>query len=189
MPPIWSSWSWSRSNPSGRLDRYGMARYQIILAYDGTHFQGFQRQANARTVQEAVTEDCSPGNLGWQGRKYTLCREDGYWRSRCGSGDCFRSRLETYQPGLAAGIKCPFALGCTAVREVRQVAVDFHPRFWAVSRRYQYRIFCQEVRNPLWSVMPGGFGLLWILWNCCCTLRFSGGKQDFAALAPRFVQW
>jgi tRNA pseudouridine38-40 synthase len=28
-----------------------MARYQVILAYDGTGFTGSQRQANSRTVQ------------------------------------------------------------------------------------------------------------------------------------------
>ena len=28
-----------------------MARYQVILAYDGSGFTGSQRQANSRTVQ------------------------------------------------------------------------------------------------------------------------------------------
>jgi len=38
-----------------------MARYQVILAYDGTEFKGFQRQAEARTVQGVVEVFC--GNL------------------------------------------------------------------------------------------------------------------------------
>ena len=43
-----------------------MARYQVILAYDGTHFAGFQRQARSRTVQGVV--EAALRQLGWQGR-------------------------------------------------------------------------------------------------------------------------
>jgi tRNA pseudouridine38-40 synthase len=43
-----------------------MARYQIIIAYDGTEFKGFQRQAGARTVQAAV--EAALHKIGWQGR-------------------------------------------------------------------------------------------------------------------------
>jgi tRNA pseudouridine38-40 synthase len=31
-----------------------MARYKIIIAYDGTHFLGSQRQATSRTVQGEI---------------------------------------------------------------------------------------------------------------------------------------
>ncbi|MRR32810.1 tRNA pseudouridine(38-40) synthase TruA, partial [bacterium] len=47
-----------------------MARYQVILAYDGTDFQGFQRQANTRTVQGVV--ETALAILGWQGRTLLL---------------------------------------------------------------------------------------------------------------------
>jgi len=43
-----------------------MARYQIILAYDGTGFAGFQRQARARTVQAEVEQALR--QLGWGGK-------------------------------------------------------------------------------------------------------------------------
>ncbi|MGD0708244.1 MAG: tRNA pseudouridine(38-40) synthase TruA, partial [Anaerolineaceae bacterium] len=43
-----------------------MARYQIILAYDGTDFQGFQRQGSKRTVQREL--ESSLRQLGWKGR-------------------------------------------------------------------------------------------------------------------------
>ena len=36
-----------------------MARYQVILAYDGTDFEGFNAREAARTVQ-AEFEDGSP---------------------------------------------------------------------------------------------------------------------------------
>ena len=31
-----------------------MVRYKATIAYDGTNFQGFQRQPNGRTVQEEI---------------------------------------------------------------------------------------------------------------------------------------
>ena len=31
-----------------------MVRYKAIIAYDGTNFNGFQKQPNGRTVQEEV---------------------------------------------------------------------------------------------------------------------------------------
>ena len=40
-----------------------MARYQVILAYDGTGFTGSQRQANSRTVQGELEKALR--NLGW----------------------------------------------------------------------------------------------------------------------------
>ncbi|PKN89505.1 MAG: tRNA pseudouridine(38-40) synthase TruA, partial [Chloroflexi bacterium HGW-Chloroflexi-7] len=41
-----------------------MARYQLILAYDGTDFAGFQRQRKTRTVQAVV--EAALLELGWQ---------------------------------------------------------------------------------------------------------------------------
>ena len=41
-----------------------MARYQLILAYDGTEFFGFQRQGDTRTVQSVVENALK--ELGWQ---------------------------------------------------------------------------------------------------------------------------
>lgn len=46
-----------------------------------------------------------------------------------------------------------------AVREVREVRPNFHPRRDAVSREYHYRIFFQDTRDPLreryaWRVWP-----------------------------------
>ena len=42
-----------------------MERYQVILAYDGSRFKGFQRQAKARSVQGVV--EAALRKLSWQG--------------------------------------------------------------------------------------------------------------------------
>ncbi|HMN60553.1 MAG TPA: hypothetical protein PJ988_09330, partial [Anaerolinea sp.] len=43
-----------------------MERYKLILAYDGTHFQGFQRQGLTRTVQSELENALR--RLGWDGK-------------------------------------------------------------------------------------------------------------------------
>ncbi len=47
-----------------------MERYQLILAYDGTLFSGYQRQGKQRTVQLVLEEALK--QLDWQERS-TLC--------------------------------------------------------------------------------------------------------------------
>ncbi len=40
-----------------------MARYQLILAYDGTNYSGFQRQKEKPTIQKAL--ETALRRLGW----------------------------------------------------------------------------------------------------------------------------
>ena len=42
-----------------------MARYQVIIAYDGTEFSGLQRQADDRTVQGVMEQALR--TIGWEG--------------------------------------------------------------------------------------------------------------------------
>ena len=68
-----------------------------------------------------------------------------------------------------------------AVQKARIVNARFHPRFDATSRRYQYKLFCQPVREPIresfaWRVWPAidGDGL-------CNTAQLFIGRHDFSA--------
>ena len=63
-----------------------MARYQVILAYDGTHFLGFQRQGKGRTVQGVV----ETALRSWAGREgHPGSRADRYRRACLRAGDRF----------------------------------------------------------------------------------------------------
>lgn len=133
-----------------------MARYQVILAYDGTDFQGFQRQANARTVQGVV--ETALTRLNWQGRVILSAgRTD---TGVHGAGQVIAFDLDwTHTPaelGRALNANLPADV---AVKMVRVVAPTFHPRYDAKGRAYQYSIFCQADRDPLrdrfaWRVWP-----------------------------------
>ncbi len=133
-----------------------MARYQIILAYDGTDFKGFQRQAEARTVQGEL--ELALGRLGWQGRAILFAgRTD---TGVHGEGQVIAFDLEwihsVEELGRALNANLPADV---AVRQIRQVAPAFHPRYDARGRTYQYRIYCGTDRDPLrerfaWRVWP-----------------------------------
>jgi tRNA pseudouridine38-40 synthase len=133
-----------------------MARYQIILTYDGTDFLGSQRQASSRTAQSELEKALR--KLGWHGQVVYLAGRTDTGTHASGQVAAFDfdwvHSLEKLQDALNANLPLDMA-----VREVKTAADDFHPRFDATSRSYRYRLFCARVRDPLrerysWRVWP-----------------------------------
>jgi tRNA pseudouridine38-40 synthase len=137
-----------------------MARYQIILAYDGTLFEGFQRQrrktSTARTVQAVVEEALR--QLGWQGDTLLAAGRTDTGVHASGQVIAFdldwRHSPETLLVALNSNLPED-----VAVRSVKLARADFHPRYDAIARRYRYTAFCLPARDPLqeryaWRVWP-----------------------------------
>jgi tRNA pseudouridine38-40 synthase len=134
----------------------GLAHYKIILAYNGSAFAGFQRQAEARTVQAEF--EAALRKIGWEGAHILGA-------GRTDAGVHARGQVVSFQLdwghtaedlGNALNYYLPRDM---AVNAVSEVGADFHPRYDATSRRYCYRVFCQPVRDPLredlgWRVWP-----------------------------------
>mgnify|MGYP005818248061 CR=1 FL=1 len=133
-----------------------MARYQLILAYDGTGFFGFQRQGNTRTVQQELEEALK--QVGWQGETILFAgRTDTGVHA---SGQVAVADLEwkhsTEKLKAALNAKLPQDV---AVSEVNLADADFHPRYDALSRTYIYSIVTTPERDPLkdrfaWRLWP-----------------------------------
>lgn len=134
-----------------------MAHYKVILAYDGTHYRGSQRQlAEIRTVQGVVEKALR--KLGWTEASTIFAgRTDAGVHA---SGQVFvfnldwRHSLEDLGNALNALLPKD-----ASARQVIEISEDFHPRYHAISRSYRYRIFADSVRNPLkeqyaWRVWP-----------------------------------
>lgn len=128
------------STPSSR-------RFRAVLAYDGTRYHGFQRQANAQpTVQSAVEDALAAivgGPVGLLGAGRTdagvhatgqVIAFDLSWRH---PAEALRNALNAHLPPDVA------------VWDVRQAAPGFHPRYDARRRRYDYRVLIAPVRDPL----------------------------------------
>jgi tRNA pseudouridine38-40 synthase len=133
-----------------------MARYQIILAYDGTGFYGSQRQGCTRTVQSELEK--ALGKIGWAGESILLAGRTDTGVHASGQVAAFDLNwghsLNDLHRALNTNLASDLAVRCVAL-----VPDSFHPRFHAASRCYRYSIFCQDVRDPLreryaWRVWP-----------------------------------
>jgi tRNA U38,U39,U40 pseudouridine synthase TruA len=123
-----------------------MARYKLILAYDGTGFNGSQRQRCKRTVQGEL--EVALRSLGWSERVIQMAgRTDaGVHASAQVAAFNLEWRHEDKRLLGAINARLPADL---AVLELEQVPESFHPRFDARSRTYMYRLFCSSLRDPL----------------------------------------
>jgi tRNA pseudouridine38-40 synthase len=114
-----------------------LRRYSLRIQYDGTDFQGWQAQPGARTVQgelEAVLARLTGTRqvvLG-SGRTDRGVHALGQMASVEISGRWSASRLRTALNALLSGE--------VRVCEVRRVPSEFHARYDAESRWYEYRI-------------------------------------------------
>lgn len=134
-----------------------MARYKIILAYDGTEFFGSQRQeAKTRTVQSAV--EAALRKLNWQDPSILLAGRTDTGVHASGQVAAFDLVWNHTPEALGRALNALLPKD-VAVRRVLPCAPDFHPRFDALSRSYRYQIFCDLARDPLreryaWRIWP-----------------------------------
>jgi len=159
-----------------------MARYQVILAYDGTGFTGSQRQANSRTVQGELERALR--NLGWSDWAVLMAGRTDTGVHATGQVASFDFEWKHSAEKLLWALNKHLPPDI-AVRSLFPVSADFHPRFDATSREYRYRVFFEPIRDPLRKKF------LWRTWpavdedaliqNASIFL----GKHDFAAIGSR----
>lgn len=121
-------------------------RVQALVTYDGTNYSGFQRQANAPTVQaalEAALSQVTREEIGVLAAGRTdagvhavgqVVAVDTKWRHG----------VDDLQRALNAVLPADIA-----VRRTEEASPTFHPRYDARSRRYRYTLYNSPVRWPL----------------------------------------
>lgn len=116
------------------------------VAYDGTRYAGFQIQANAPTVQAELERA-----LG------TICREAirlaGAGRTDAGvhaTGQVisFQSTTDEDPASVRRGVNALLPADI-AIRDVEVASEEFHARYSATGRAYEYRIRTAPQREPL----------------------------------------
>jgi tRNA pseudouridine38-40 synthase len=123
-----------------------MARYQVILAYDGTDFQGFQRQPSIRTVQSVFEQALQ--TVGRQDVAVLAAGRTDTGVHATGQVVAFDLEWRHSPEDLTSALNANLPPD-VVVRASHEVRPDFHPRFSALSRRYRYRLFCDPLRDPL----------------------------------------
>lgn len=155
-----------------------MALYKVILAYDGTGYAGFQRQAKAKTVQGTV--EAALRSIGWQGR--TILAAGRTDRGVHASGQVVAFDLEWIhgEGALLSAINANLPDDISALH-ASQAQPGFHPRKSALKRHYRYSLVCREQRQPLeeryaWRIWPSVAGS-----ELQKVARCFIGAHDFAA--------
>lgn len=123
-----------------------MPTYKLVVEYDGTAYAGWQRQADQPTIQaaiEAALQQITQRPIAVIGAG----RTDAGVHAR-GQVASFRSEhvlsTETLERGLNGVLPEDIS-----VRSVEQAADDFHARYSAREKRYEYRILNSAQRSAL----------------------------------------
>ncbi len=122
-----------------------MRNFALRLMYDGTDFHGWQVQPNGITVQECL-QDAVEKILGVRESITGCSRTDAGVHA---NDFCCTLRTES-------SIECCRLTGalnailpdCVAVKSCKEVPLDFHPRYDCKSKRYLYRIWNSQAKNP-----------------------------------------
>lgn len=132
------------------------SRFRIRLAYDGTAFHGSQFQPDLRTVQGELEKALA--RIGWQEKSVLFAGRTDAGVHAAGQVIAFDLDWGHTEKELHQAINAVLPQDISAV-EVQKAENDFHPRFKALSRVYQYQILNSSIRDPLqerylWRVWP-----------------------------------
>jgi len=158
-------------------------RLRMTVAYDGTHFSGWQSQADGKSVQDALElgfRRLCGGRIVVHGSGRTDAGVHAEGQSAHADVPDDRLPIGSWLPALNAHLP-----SSVRVMRLKKAPPDFHARFSACGKIYRYAIWNGPVLPPLlinrsWHV-PGTLdpGLL----------RSAGesftGRHDFAAFCAR----
>lgn len=133
-----------------------MTRYKLTIEYRGTNYHGWQRQIDVPSIQQAVEEAIK----GFSGQDVSVCvagRTDAGVHA-CGQVahvdlEAFTKPMDEFS--IAKAINAYLKTQPISIVNVQSVDDEFHARFSAVNKLYQYRI----VNRP--SVPALDEGLVW----------------------------
>ena len=123
-----------------------MTRYKAIIAYDGTHFNGFQKQPNGRTVQEEMEKTLKKMA---NGKEITV-----FGSGRTDAGVHAMGQVIHFDyPEERPLERMRFAFDTQssediAVKAVEIVSDDFHARYLVKEKTYQFRVDIGKPRSP-----------------------------------------
>ena len=162
-----------------------MRRIKIVLAYDGTDFHGWQVQPGLPTIQGALETIVS----GMEGSPVHVAGS-----GRTDAGVHARAQVAAFSienpippPNLRRAINrlLPPSIRILSVEEVNP---DFHPRYDALAKTYEYRIFRGEVCDPfLWRYLlhhPYPLDVERMVGSA----RIFEGEHDFSAFAASDIR-
>lgn len=122
--------------------------YLVVIAYDGSSFQGWQRQPGARTVQgdlESALQGLFRAKIDVHGSGRTDSGAHAYAQTAH-----FKMDLDIGPARLASALNSALP-GDILVTNCAAVDPEFHARYSAVGKTYVYKFYTAQERNPFHS--------------------------------------
>lgn len=126
-----------------------MKRVKLIVAYDGTHYQGWQIQKNGETIESVLNRAL-----------YSLTGEEIHvaGASRTDAGVHAMGNVAVFDTSVRMPAdKFVYALNQRLPEDIRvqdscEVPMDFHPRFQDSVKTYEYRILNRDFPLPAYRL-------------------------------------
>jgi tRNA pseudouridine38-40 synthase len=168
----------------------GHVRIQLVIAYDGAAYAGWQRQPQDLSVQQRVEEALArlfPGKPTVSGSSRT---DTGvHAAGLCAHVDVPREQFR--MPGR----KLVLALNAWLPEDIRilsarRVSAQFHARFSAQGKEYRYRVWNHPAHHPLWRRQSWHVPRTLDLAAMRRAARAFEGRHDFLAFSasPGYVR-
>lgn len=153
-------------------------RVALGVTYDGSHFCGWQSQADGVGVQDAL-ESAIAQIAGHSVRIHAAGRTDTGVHALC---QVVHFDSDTVRP-ISAWVRGVNAFLPASVRVTwaQAVAPEFHARFSAISRSYQYLLYNAPVASAIMHHKSGWFHLPLNVAAMQRASEFLLGEQDFSA--------
>jgi len=151
---------------------------KMLIAYDGTHYSGWQKQKNDKTIQGEI-ECCLK----------RMTREDislqGAGRTDAGvhaDGMCahFFTRSTLSAKDLQRGLNSMLP-GAIRIFSIEETEPDFHARFFAKGKLYHYSLCCSKIQPPRSRLYQLHVPLPLDLINIHSALTILEGTHDFSS--------
>jgi tRNA pseudouridine38-40 synthase len=120
-------------------------KIRLVVEYDGTTLSGWQRQANAPTVQQHL-EEALAQILQHEVSVAGASRTDAGVHAR-GQVAAFETERPIPLHGIRRGLNSLLPESI-AIRSAEEVPLEFHPRFGATGKHYRYTIYRGADRSP-----------------------------------------
>ena len=158
-------------------------KIKLLLSYEGTEFKGWQKQKNARTVQGELEK-----SLSQLLNKKTLVTGAG----RTDAGTHALGQVAHFEGKLPQNSQFNLVRALNhlspkdiSIRQAWSVPKQFHARFSAVKKTYQYFILEEKTPSPLARNLTWSYPCKIQLKNLQTQARFLEGKKDFFSFQSR----
>jgi tRNA pseudouridine38-40 synthase len=157
---------------------FGLRNIKLLISYDGTDFSGWQRQRHDCTIQGEI-----------ENRLSLMTREkiDLHGAGRTDAGVHAEGMVAHF--ATSSAIPCPDFLrglnsmlpGAIRIFGVNDVDQNFHARYSATGKRYQYKIFTGKIQPPQLRLYSLHVSCELHLVSVIRCLKLLEGTHDFAS--------